>query len=172
MVIMNRVWAMPNSRTFEIPPIRDLIHRYLHGVSIDPFARNSLLATYTNDLNPYTRAQTHRRAWLFLQNLSELGIRADTVLFDPPYSPMQISECYRYARLTVNKTSTQNTALYKRCRDILVDLCKPNAFMLSFGWNSAGMGKTRGFELLEILLVAHGGVHNDTICTVERKRVT
>ena len=41
--------------------------------------------------------------------------------------------------------------------------------MLSFGWNSGGIGKSLGFEIIEILLVAHGGAHNDTICTVERK---
>jgi len=41
--------------------------------------------------------------------------------------------------------------------------------VISFGWNSGGIGKTNGFEILEILLVAHGA-HNDTICTVERKR--
>jgi hypothetical protein len=31
------------------------------------------------------------------------------------------------------------------------------------------MGKNRGFEIQEILLVAHGGNHNDTICVVEKK---
>ncbi len=31
-------------------------------------------------------------------------------------------------------------------------------------------GITRGFTIEEILLVAHGGVHNDTICVVERKK--
>jgi hypothetical protein len=31
------------------------------------------------------------------------------------------------------------------------------------------MGKTNGFEIEEILLVPHGGWHNDTIVTVERK---
>lgn len=41
---------------------------------------------------------------------------------------------------------------------------------ISFGWNSNGFGKKRGFEIIEILMVAHGGNgHNDTICTVERK---
>lgn len=35
-----------------------------------------------------------------------------------------------------------------------------------------GIGKTRGFEIVEILLVAHGGNHNDTIVTVERKLPT
>jgi hypothetical protein len=32
-----------------------------------------------------------------------------------------------------------------------------------------GMGKNRFFEIIEILLVPHGGHKNDTIVTVERK---
>ena len=40
---------------------------------------------------------------------------------------------------------------------------------MCFGWNSNGVGKVRGFEIIEILLIAHGGSHNDTIVTVERK---
>ena len=45
----------------------------------------------------------------------------------------------------------------------------PDGLVLSFGWNSGGIGKTNGFEMLEILLVNHGGPHNDTICVAERK---
>ena len=40
---------------------------------------------------------------------------------------------------------------------------------ISFGWNSNGFGKRRGFEIVEIMLVAHGTHHNDTIVTVEKK---
>lgn len=32
-----------------------------------------------------------------------------------------------------------------------------------------GIGLKRGFEMIEILLVPHGGSKNDTIVTVERK---
>lgn len=42
-------------------------------------------------------------------------------------------------------------------------------YVITFGWNSGGIGKTNGFEIEQILLVPHGGWHNDTICTVERK---
>ncbi|MFH1422601.1 MAG: hypothetical protein ABIH42_07820 [Planctomycetota bacterium] len=38
-----------------------------------------------------------------------------------------------------------------------------------FGWNSIGMGINRKYEILEILLVSHGGMHNDTICMAEHK---
>ena len=48
-------------------------------------------------------------------------------------------------------------------------ILRPGGISISFGWNSSGIGKKRGFEIIEILLVAHGGMHNDTICTVERK---
>lgn len=47
---------------------------------------------------------------------------------------------------------------------------KPNGLAISCGWNSGGFGKMLGFEIVEILLVAHGGNHNDTIVTVERKK--
>ena len=48
-------------------------------------------------------------------------------------------------------------------------LIVPGGVVLSFGWSSNGMGKTRGYEMFGILLVAHGGAHNDTIYLVERK---
>ena len=61
---MSRVWAMPSGDTFSIPPIGDFVQRYLDvaNVSIDPFARNTNLATHTNDLNPDTTAAYHLKA--------------------------------------------------------------------------------------------------------------
>ena len=44
-----------------------------------------------------------------------------------------------------------------------------NNKVISFGWNSGGIGKKYGFEIKKILLVAHGGWDNDTICVVEEK---
>ena len=38
-----------------------------------------------------------------------------------------------------------------------------------FARNSGGIGQKYGFEIEEILLVCHGGWHNDTICVVDRK---
>lgn len=41
--------------------------------------------------------------------------------------------------------------------------------VITCAWNSGGIGAGLGFEQQEILLVAHGGWHNDTIVTVEKK---
>ena len=162
----SRIWAMPNPNTFTIPPIRDFVARHLHGVSVDPFARDCAVAKHTNDLNPATSAKHHMQAVDFLKMLKETGVKADTVLFDPPYSPRQISECYRAANLTVGMTDTQSSVLYKKARAAIRDICAPGATVLQFGWNSCGMGE--GWEMEEILLVSHGGAHNDTICTASR----
>lgn len=173
---INRKWAMPSPDTFSIPPIADLLRRWVPRerseslVCVDPFARNSTWGTVTNDLNPDTSALFHEEATKFLRGCAERGVRADVVLFDPPYSPRQISECYKGVGLSVGIRETQSGRLYKDVRDGLDLLLKSNGIAISFGWNSGGFGIGRGFTIEEILLVAHGGARNDTIVVVERKR--
>jgi hypothetical protein len=170
--VFSRTWAMPNGDTFSVPPIGAFVKRYLADsrVSVDPFARNKDWATYTNDLNPKTSAQRHMDAEAFLLVLAEEGLRGkiDLAILDPPYSPRQISECYKEAGITVGMKDTQNAALYARVKAALAPLMAPYSRVLSFGWSSAGMGKKYGFEPIEYMLVAHGGAHNDTICVAER----
>lgn len=48
-------------------------------------------------------------------------------------------------------------------------IVKKDGIVITCGWNSGGIGKKYGFEIIEILLVPYGGWHNDTIVTVERK---
>lgn len=167
----SRVWAMPSSETFTVPPIGEFVQRYLaqSAISIDPFARNNDWATYTNDINPNTTAMHHVDAEKFLESMVKLGLagKVDLAIVDPPYSPRQVSECYREAGIAVGMADTQNAALYARVRAALLPLLTPEAIVLSFGWNSAGMGK--GWKQLEIMLVAHGGAHNDTICLAEQR---
>ena len=47
-------------------------------------------------------------------------------------------------------------------------IVKVDGYVLSFGWNSMGVGK-EGFRYEEIMLVTHGGAHNDTICVAQRR---
>lgn len=160
---------MPSADTFDCPPIEGFVRKYLaqSKVSVDPFARNKRWATHTNDLNPNTLAQHHMDAEMFLQMLADNGVKADLILFDPPYSPRQISECYQSVGMEVG-TNTQSS-FYTKLRDSIAPICTDDAVVLSFGWNSVGMGKRHGFEQIEILLCCHGGAHNDTICLAERR---
>jgi hypothetical protein len=167
---MRRLWAMPNKDTFSIPVIGDWVKWYLREskVSVDPFARNKRWATYTNDLNPETDAEFHMEAEEFLEMLVSRGVKADLVILDPPYSPRQVKECYDDIGRTMAMEDAWTGAVRKRRRELVEKLITPDATVLTFGWNSNGMGE--GWELLEILLVAHGSDHNDTICLRERKQ--
>lgn len=167
-----RAWAMPNHNTFSIKPIRELIERHwTEGEWIDPFARNSPFnerCVATNDLSPEADTTHQMESLDFLNLLYDDNRTVDGVLFDPPYSPRQISECYKSVGREVHMKDTQSS-FYGDRKKAVAKLVGQGGKVISFGWNSGGIGKTLGFEIVEILLVAHGGAHNDTICTVERK---
>ena len=165
----SRQWDMPSSDTFDVPSIAGFVKKYLmtSKVSVDPFARNKRWATHTNDLNPDTAAAEHMDAEDFCLKLHADGVRPDLVLFDPPYSINQIVMTYKEFGIDRDGRGCHNGALYSRVREAIRKLCNPGAIVLTFGWNSAGMGKA--WDIEEIMLVCHGGAHNDTICMAERK---
>ena len=165
-MIIKRVWAMPSSKTFSIKPIKELILKYINGISIDPFARDSKLAEITNDVDPSTTAEHHLDAIDFLKKFEDNSI--DCILYDPAYSPRQISECYKKLGKSVNMETTQASYWSNQKKEI-GRVVKSGGVVVSCGWNSGGIGKKYGFEIMEILLVPHGGAHNDTIVVVERK---
>lgn len=168
--IMNRVWAMPSPCSFSIPPIKNLIASVIEGKEniCDPFSRNNPFADrcVTNDLDPSIVADFHMDALDFLRTRETNEF--DVLLFDPPYSPHQVSECYKKFDQTVNFATT-NASFWGNLKKEISRVVKANGIVMTFSWNSGGIGKGHGFSLEQILLVAHGGWHNDTIVTVERK---
>lgn len=165
---ITRTWEMPNHNTFDIDCIKKLIYKYLKPdmFSIDPFANKCKFAKVTNDLNPEYDTDYHLDAVDFLKTFKDNSV--DFVFYDPPYSLRQVSEVYKSVGIEVTMETTQSSWRTKHINEIQRVL-KPHGIVMCFGWNSSGVGKKRGFEMIEILLVAHGGSHNDTICTVERK---
>lgn len=170
-LLIRREWAMPNANTFDIKPIGEFVRQYLSSssVSVDPFARDKQWATFTNDLNPNTKAEFHQDATDFLRDLADAGITADLVIVDPPYSPRQVKEVYDGIGIKMKQKDALLGYTRKLLRAQIDRVLTKDGVVLWFGWNSSGMGKTWGFELVEILLVCHGSDHNDTICTAERR---
>ena len=163
---INREWAMPNKNTFEIEPIEKIIKKYINGISIDPFANKSGIATLTNDIDTQYDTTHHMDALDFLRLFADDSV--DTVLYDPPYSPRQVSESYKKMNISVNMQTTQSSYWSKQ-KDEIRRILKIGGICITCGWNSGGIGESNGFQIEEILLVAHGGWHNDTIVTVEKK---
>ena len=156
-------WAMPSRWTFQIKPIGEWIRKFWtpEMVSVDPFAGTSELATYHQDMG---RGGIDAEEWA--TQLADKEIKADLIFWDPPYSPRQISECYKGLGLKATGKDTQNAALYSRVRKPLLRMTTPATIILTFGWSTAGFNKE--WEPFDILIVRHGGAHNDTICTAHR----
>ena len=159
---INRVWAMPSIWTFTIPCVKELISNYHQGIWIDPFAGENSPVELTNDIEGRgNESQMDGLEFLTLQENDSV----DGALFDPPYS---VEQCLR--RYTPKRGGTAGRAEYwAKCKDQLVRIIVPGGVAISFGWDSTGMGKKRGFGIIEILLICHGACHNDTIVTIEKK---
>ncbi len=167
-MIIHRVWAMPNKNTFSIKPIKELIEKYnTGGTIIDAFANNSKIATITNDLDTQYNTDYHMDALDFFKIFEDKSV--DMVLYDPPYSPRQVSECYKNLGKTVNMQTTQ-ASYWSNHKKEIGRIVKTGGIVITCGWNSGGIGEKYGFKIIEVLLVPHGGWHNDTIVTVEKKQ--
>lgn len=165
---IERIWAMPSRWTFTIKPIRRLLDEEMGGlIWVDPFAGKYSLAYHKNDLDPSMPTEKHMDALDFLKTFpNEL---CDGVLYDPPYSFRQASECYKsFGREKFTATVTSKK-YWKNIKDEIARIIRPGGKVISFGWNTNGLGKNRGFEMQRILIVPHGGSMNDTLCTVETR---
>ena len=139
---------MPNHRTFEIKPIKQFIKENLGSNYVDPFPY-----PFKEDAITYLKK---------IKTNSKLNL-----VFDPPYSQRQLKEMYHSNGLSLDHPI--NNSYWSNCKKEIARIIKPNGKVISFGWNSGGIGKKNGFEIKKILLVNHGSQHNDTICTLEVK---
>ena len=165
-----REFGFPNKNTFSVKPIKAFLETEIDaGLWVDPFVRNSIFKDrmwMTNDLNPEFEADFNIDAIEFLKTIPDESV--DGVLFDPPYSPRQVKECYNAVGRTVTQEDTQSS-FYRKIKEEIQRITKPGAKVIRFGWVSSGIGPKFGFEMTKVMLVWHGGNHNDTIITVETK---
>ena len=143
-------------------PVQNLFRKYSIGSGFaDPFAGKNSPAELTNDIEGRGN-QSQLDGLVFLKKIEDSSLSG--VLFDPPYS---VEQCLR--RYTPKQNGTAGRAEYwAKCKDEIKRVVKPDGLVISFCWDSTGMGKNRGFEIIEIMLLCHGACHNDTIITIER----
>lgn len=81
------------------------------------------------------------------------------IILDPPYSYRKSMELYKGNR----------NSRFKQILDILPDILAEDGQVITFGYHSSVMSKKRGFKIVELLLMSHGGAIHDTIATVEER---
>jgi hypothetical protein len=161
MIEFTRIFSMPNKHTFEMKPAYDFITPHIAGKkrTCDPFCGRSTLADSRNDL---AISGVPSEEWL--QSFPDESMQV--VLFDPPYSPRQLKECYDSIGETLHDTKSSVWRIWK---EEIARIIEPNGYALSFGNNSGGIGMVNGFDIERVRLIPHGGNHYDTICVAERK---
>jgi len=170
---IKRVWAMSNKWTFKVKPLLNIVLKYCGDGKnwVDMFSGFNSPVEITNDINPETPAKYHMDAHDFIQLFDNSSI--DGVIFDPPYSISQVKRSYDKngleSLMSKNSKYFDPTASFTLVKENISRILKPGGICISFGWNTNGIGKKRGMEIIEILIVAHGGGRNDTLVTVERK---
>lgn len=172
---IKRRWAMPNKETFKkIKPIKELLDRYVpknpHNNWVNPFSGKSLLCEHNNDINPDINPDPMDAA-VYVRKLKNKNYPG--FLFDPPFSLNQATTLYNQFHKEKGKglycVRPSSMVYWSKIKDNIARKIGVGGICISFGWNSMGLGKSRGFEIVEILLVPHGGSRNDTIVVVERK---
>ena len=168
-IYFEKVWAMPNGNTFTIKPIKEFVEAEVNkgGVIIDPFANTCKYGTITNDLNPDMDTDYHLDALEFLKTIKTES--ADLVLYDPPYSITQATTLYKAYGKKKLEINVANMKYWANIKDEIARILKYHGRVISCGWNTNGLGKSRGFEMTNILIVYHGGSKNDTLVTLEYK---
>lgn len=112
---------------------------------------------WRNDLDPEVECQSHMDALECVQNSGKQLF--ETILLDPPYSYRKSMEMY----------GGRKSSTFNQVKDEIPRILKPNGRVITFGYHSISMGKSRGFEVVEIAIFSHGGAIHDTIATVEMK---
>lgn len=148
--------------TFEMRKLKNWTIQNCKGKVLNLFAGKTLLKGVDEtrvDLQDYMPAHYHMDALAFVLMAKEKGMMFDTVIFDPPYNLRKSREKYMGIY----------TSELRRIKTELPNIMNMGGTIICYGYDTTGMGRQRGFELIKICIVNHSGDHNDTLCTIEKK---
>lgn len=145
--------------TFKSKKLRQWVEENVEGKVLNLFAGNTKLECNEtrNDLDESMEAHYHMDAVEFCRQWT--GDKFDTIILDPPYS----------YRKSMEKYNGKIMSPFNQLKDEILNIINPNGIVMTFGYHSISMGKSRGFIQEHILLINHGGAIHDTICIIERK---
>lgn len=149
--------------TFKNRRIKEWVEKHCEGLVLNLFAGETRLNVQEirNDLRGDMDADYHMDALDFVTQWNEgcKGPKFGTVLLDPPYAYRKSMEMYDGAV----------SSPFNQIKNKIPDILEQGGIVITFGYHSNSMGKTRGFKQEHILLMSHGGAIHDTIAIIERK---
>ena len=151
----------PKKFTFEQPKLKLWIEERCEGKVLNLFAGKVLLNVdeVRVDTNPEMVADHYCDAYEFVNNCIQNNTKFDTIVLDPPYNLRKSREKYEGHYI----------GSFTKIKNILPQILNDNGVVITLGYSSVGMAKSRGFQKESICLICHNGDHNDTIVLQERK---
>jgi hypothetical protein len=160
---MTHLRAPLNKYTFKSRKIKEWVEKHCNGETLNLFAgqeflqESRTLSEFRNDIREDMPADTHMDALDFVRGWSSKPF--GTIVLDPPYSYRKSMEMYEGAV----------SSRFNQVKNNLPRILIPKGRVITLGYHSVSMGKSRGFELEAVCVISHGGAIHDTIISVERK---
>jgi len=154
------LYQQPARYTFEQPKLKAWCEKWCNGYVLNLFAglvRFKNLTEFRVDISNEFLPNICMDAQEFVETTNQTF---DTVIFDPPYNWRKSREKYGDGRYIGNE---------KKLKDILPRVLNSHGRVISFGYDTVGMSRSRGFEKIAICIVCHSGNHHDTLCVVEER---
>lgn len=149
----------PRSYTFEQPKLKLWVEKWCRGKVLNLFGGSTRLRVdeISNDIDINMKTDFHMDVIEFVEGWKKEPF--DTIILDPPYNWRKAKE--KYEGRMIGK--------YPQLKNKLLSIIEKDARVITFGYDTVGMSKSRGFEKIAICLVCHGGDHHDTLCLVEER---
>lgn len=155
----------PKKWTFEQPKLKEWVEnwcepkrgRYVLNLFAGKIRLN--VAEVRVDISPEFRPDYCISAEQFIKSCITEGVKFHTIILDPPYNLRKAREKY----------DGKYIGSFTKIKNLLPDILYPKGRVITLGYDTVGMSKSRGFEKIAVCIVCHGGDHNDTLCLVERK---
>ena len=148
----------PHKWTFEQPELKAWVESKCRGKVLNLFAGKTKLNVdeYRIDISDEYGPDKNIDAFEFV---SKTEMKFDTIVFDPPYNLRKSREKYQ-GRYIGSLTKIKNE---------LSRILNPRGIIIHFGYDTTGMGETRGFKKVSVLVICHFGDHNDTLVLIDEK---
>jgi len=146
----------PKRYTFEQPKLREWVESQCKGKVLNLFAGRTKLNVdeYRVDFDKEVPADFYGDAFDFVFNTE---MRFDTIILDPPWSIRKSRE--KYGGRVVGS--------FTKIKNVLKRILNKGGRVITVGYSSTGMSKSRGFEKIALAVVCHNGDHDDSFAIVE-----
>lgn len=150
----------PKRYTFEQPKLKKWVEDNCTGKVLNLFAgKTKLNANETRvDVDSQMDPDFCMDAYYFVEMAIEKGMKFDTIVLDPPYNLRKSREKYEGRYI----------GSFTKIKNLLPQILNDFGVIITLGYDSVGMSKSRGFKKEAICLICHNGDHNDTIALKER----